>query len=170
MPSRIFTVATIAAASLGLAACTSGYGSYGLSAGYGSGYYDGYGYDGYGSSYYPSSYYGWNNGFYYPGTGYYLYDTGGRRHRWSDSQRRYWESRRDRREVQANWSAFRQDRRQDRNAYRTERREDRQGLRSGQVTRPEFRQDRAQDRKAYRAERREDRQDLRRENRRDRRN
>src|SRR3546814_8244907 len=57
------------------------------------GYDDGYGYGGvsvgsgyYGSSYYDPYYggnYGWYNGYYYPGAGYYVYDRGGKRHRWN---------------------------------------------------------------------------------------
>jgi hypothetical protein len=62
----------------------------------GSGYYAGGYYDDYwGPGYYSPGYYGgWYNGFYYPGSGYYVYDRGGRRHRWNDGQRRYWEGRR----------------------------------------------------------------------------
>ncbi|KFG88384.1 Peptidase [Sphingobium herbicidovorans NBRC 16415] len=62
----------------------------------GSGYYAGGYYDDYwGPGYYQPGYYGgWYNGFYYPGSGYYVYDRGGRRHRWNDGQRRYWEGRR----------------------------------------------------------------------------
>ena len=59
---------------------------------YGGGYYDDY----WGPGYYGSGYYsGWYNGYYYPGSGYYVYDRGGRRHRWNDGQRRYWEHRRE---------------------------------------------------------------------------
>jgi hypothetical protein len=66
-----------------------GYGYGGVSAGYGYPGYYGYGdpYDSYG--------YGWYDGFYYPGSGYYIYDRGGHRHRWDDHHRRYWEGRRD---------------------------------------------------------------------------
>ena len=39
-----------------------------------------YGDYGYG---YPS--YGWNDDFYYPGTGYYVYSRDGSRHRWTDA-------------------------------------------------------------------------------------
>jgi len=164
--SRTGALLILAAASLGVVGCSSyGTSRYGVSAGY-DGYYDDYGY---GSSYYPASHYGWNGGFYYPGTGYYVYDSGGRGHRWNDGQRRYWESRRDRREVRANWSEFRRDRREDRAEYRTERREDRRAVRSGQVSRPEYRADRREDRREYQQERRQDRREVRRENRRDRR-
>ena len=67
----------------------SGYGNgYPYGAGYGYPYGSGYGYP------YGSSYYGWNNGYYYPGTGYYVYDRDRRPHRWTDAQRRYWERQR----------------------------------------------------------------------------
>lgn len=61
------------------------YGSYGTYGGYGYGspYYGGY----YGSPF------GWYNNYYYPGTGYYVYDTYRRPHLWSDAQRRYWSQR-----------------------------------------------------------------------------
>ena len=106
--SRIRAAGLVIAASLGLSACMSPYGGVGVGvgSGYGSYGYDGYGYGGYGSGYgypgygdygygYPS--YGWYDNLYYPGTGYYVYSRDGSRHRWSDAQRRYWESRRDRR-------------------------------------------------------------------------
>ena len=109
---RILTLRTAAialVAGLGLGGCAYGpYGSYGgLGVGYGNGYYDPYygggyygaGYSRYGSGYgygYGAPYYGWYDGFYYPGTGYYVYDRYRRPHRWSDTQRRYWESRRNR--------------------------------------------------------------------------
>ena len=66
---------------------------YGYGAGYGAGY-PGYGYGagypGYGYGYAP--YWGWYDDFYYPGTGYYVYDSYRRPHRWTDAQRRYWEA------------------------------------------------------------------------------
>jgi hypothetical protein len=79
---------------LGGCAYDDGYGYGGVNVG--SGYYGGGGYyDGYGGGYYqPGAYGGWYNDFYYPGTGYYVYDRGGRRHRWNDGQRSYWEGRR----------------------------------------------------------------------------
>ncbi|MDF0541108.1 peptidase [Sphingobium sp. H39-3-25] len=78
---------------LGLGGCAydDGYGYGGVDIGYGSaygpGYYGpaGYGYGGYG---------GWYDDYYYPGSGYYVYDRGGSRHRWNDRQRGYWEARR----------------------------------------------------------------------------
>jgi hypothetical protein len=78
--------------------------------------YDDYGYGGvslgYGTtSYYGSSpYYGWYDGYYYPGAGYYVYDSNRQRYSWNDRQRRYWEARgdrrQDRRELRENWAEF----------------------------------------------------------------
>ena len=61
----------VTAAAIGV---TARYGSpyYGTSYGYGSGYGSPYGYGPYG---YGSSYYGWNGDYYYPGSGYYVYDS-----------------------------------------------------------------------------------------------
>ena len=115
---RIRTVLVALAATAGLSACAN-IGPYGgVSVGYGSpygsygSYGDPYGY-GYGSGYgyLPAShYYGWYNGYYYPGTGYYVYDPFGNRFRW-DPYRDYWEARRPKddslRDVVANWSEFR---------------------------------------------------------------
>lgn len=74
----------------------------------GTGYYGGGGY--YGDGYYgPTGYYqpggygGWYDNFYYPGSGYYVYDRGGRRQRWNDGQRRYWEGRRAERRDDDRW-------------------------------------------------------------------
>ena len=150
----------VLAASVGLAGCSTygdyGYGYSGVSVGYGTAYS------------YPS--YGWYDDYYYPGTGYYVYNRAGQRYRWNDNQRRYWEARRDRREVRDNRAEYRQDRRADRREYRQERREDRRAVRSGAISRPAYRADRQADRREYRQERREDRRELRRENRCDRRN
>ena len=82
MKRRILAALAATAAALGLNGCVTddyGYGRVGV--GYGSGYYSG-------------PYYGWYDDFYYPGTGYYVYDRNGRRQRWNDRQRRYWEGRR----------------------------------------------------------------------------
>lgn len=74
---------------LALGGCTyDDYGYGGVNVGYGTGYY----YDDY--AYGPYAPYGWYDGYYYPGSGYWLYDRGGVRHRWSDRQRYYWEQRR----------------------------------------------------------------------------
>jgi hypothetical protein len=87
-------VGLVGALTLGGCAYDDGYYG-GVSVGtgyYGGGYYDDY----WGSGYYRPGYYGgWYDGFYYPGSGYYVYDRGGHRHRWNDGQRRYWEGRRD---------------------------------------------------------------------------
>lgn len=94
--------ALAAAAIVGLSACTTPYGYSGVSLGYGSGYgpYAGYGYGyPYGYSrlgYGYSPYWGWNDGFYYPGSGYYVYDRYRTPYRWTDAQRRYWTVRRER--------------------------------------------------------------------------
>ena len=115
-----------------------GYGSpYGsgvsVSVGYGNGYgYSPYGYGsrygyGYGSpygGYYGSPYFGWYNNYYYPGTGYYVYDSYRRPHRWSDAQRTYWTNQKRLYEqnaakagqrsprVETNWGSFSRDRAQ----------------------------------------------------------
>lgn len=108
-------------AGLGLAGCTTygQFGNLGVGVGYGGGYgaygrgycdpyydsycsygYSPYGYSPYGYSRYGYSpygyqpYYGWYDGYYYPGTGYYVYDRDRRAHKMSDAQRRYWEMRR----------------------------------------------------------------------------
>lgn len=91
-----FLAAIGLAGALALGGCAYDDGYYGgVSVGtgyYGGGYYDDY----WGPGYYrPGFYSGWYDGFYYPGSGYYIYDRSGHRHRWNDSQRRYWESRRD---------------------------------------------------------------------------
>lgn len=112
--------------SLGVGYGNYGYGSYGYGypyGGYGYGY--GYPYGAYGSygGLYGSPYWGWYDGLYYPGTGYYVYDTYRRPHVWTDTQKRYWLSRRPTVTtstktvaVKPNWSSFNRDR-----AVRTER-------------------------------------------------
>lgn len=101
-PRILRNLVLISAASLGLAACTDGYGYGGVGYGYG-GYYNDY-YDG---GYYGSPYYGWYDGWYYPGTGYYVFDNRGTRRRWDDGQRRYWEGRRHNREANPQWRGSR---------------------------------------------------------------
>lgn len=100
------TAALTICAAIGLAGCMGPYGYGGVSAGVGNGYYDPYygsgygsygygaGYPGYGFGYGVDPYWGWNDGFYYPGTGYYVYDRDRHRHRLTAAQRRYWELRR----------------------------------------------------------------------------
>lgn len=71
----------------GLSACSDGYGyGYGgVASGYGAGPWDPY-YGGYRAD----PYWGWNNDFYYPGTGIYVYDRQNVRRRWNNQQRGYW--------------------------------------------------------------------------------
>ena len=79
MTSSILRLALVGGAALIVAGCAS------------DGYH-GYGYAG--ASYgYSGSGYGWYEDYYYPGTGFYVYERSGKRHRWSDSQRRHWQSR-----------------------------------------------------------------------------
>jgi hypothetical protein len=96
------TAAVLLVAGVGLGGCAYGpYGGLGVGIGYGDGYYDPY-YGGYspygyyGSRYgaYGAPYWGWYDNYYYPGTGYYVYDRYRNPYYWSDSQRRYWERRR----------------------------------------------------------------------------
>jgi hypothetical protein len=109
---RLRTIVFAAVATLGLSACyEDGYGYGGLSVGYGSaGYYDPYYAGGYGAPYW-----GWYDNFYYPGTGFFVYDRFGSRHRWNDRHRHYWEGRRHawRGDVRDRWDGFRGDRRWD---------------------------------------------------------
>lgn len=188
---RNAALALIGAATLGGCATYDPY--YGASVGVGSRYYDpyydrgyspyygggygnyGYGnYGNYGSRYgnYGSPYGGWYQGYYYPGTGVYVYDRQRRSYRLSNAQRRYWEQQRVLRRadprVRENVRQYRGERRDDRRAYRVERRDDRGQLRRGEVTRQEYRADRRNDRRAYNKDQRKDRRELRRENRRDR--
>ena len=98
--------AFILVAGLSAGACST-YGSYG---------YGGYG-GGYGSgvtlSYSGGNYYGWNDGYYYPGTGFYVYDRYRRPYRWNNFQQRYWSDRQRawgdyyRRPMRSNWREFR---------------------------------------------------------------
>ena len=148
---------------LGTTACTNGYGYNGVSVGYNSGYYDnGYGDPGY------ASYYGWYGDYYYPGTGYYVYDRYQRPYRWNDGQRRYWETRRGafgNRAVRDNWNDFRRDVRDERRDYRGDLRGNREAYRAGTINRDQFRQGRRDARQEYRGDVRQDYRTLRRENR-----
>lgn len=91
---RSFTKLALGAALLaGLGACADDYGS-----GYGRGYY--------GSV---APYYGWYGDYYYPGTGYYVYDRSRVARRWSDRDRDYWSARRNGWRggpVRDNWRGF----------------------------------------------------------------
>ena len=111
------------AASAGLAACTNMGPFGGVGVGIGSQYGNPYGYSpygyGYGSPYgsyyggYP--YFGWHNGFYYPGSGYWVYDPDGHPSPITEDQRNYWsnmlakfrEKRGANAEAKANFSGFR---------------------------------------------------------------
>jgi hypothetical protein len=141
---RIPYISMLAAGALALSGCA--YGDLGL--GYGDPYY-GYGYGspyygyGYGSPYYGGGfgyssyyggfgmpYYGWYDNFYYPGTGYYVYDSYRRPHVMSSRQRVYWSQRSPalrtrgtRSSVRENWSGF--DRHATTRAERQQAREDR---------------------------------------------
>jgi len=99
MNRSLVRLGVIAGASIALAGCST---------------YDGYGRHGYGgvSVGYASSrpYYGWYDGYYYPGTGYYVYDRQGSRHRWRDTDRRYWQGNRGGHHVRQNWSGYGRDR------------------------------------------------------------
>ncbi|MEL1249944.1 hypothetical protein [Aurantiacibacter gilvus] len=151
MSPRLLGATLAAVASLGLGACTT---------------YDDYGYPtsrvsvgiGYGAPYY-----GWYDGFYYPGTGYYIYDRRGTRHRWSHRYRDYWLARRPRdHRYYDNWGGYNaphrysgQPRYRDqRRAYRDDRREDRYDR-----DRRQARDDRRDQRGDARRDRREDRYD-----------
>lgn len=147
-------------AALGLGACSGydrGYGYGGVSVGYASSGH-------YGDYYGPS--YGWYKGYYYPGSGFLVYDRGGKSYRWNGAQQRYWEGRsyalRDREDLR-DYRGFRRDSVDDRRAFVDERRDDRRAVRRGEVTREAFRADREADRRAFRGERREDRRDFRRD-------
>lgn len=86
---KLRTIALGAAAAAMLTACVDdGYGG-GVSVGYRSvGYYSDF-YDGA----YGTPYYGWYRGYYYPGSGYYVYDRDRRPVRWTEGQRHYWNRR-----------------------------------------------------------------------------
>lgn len=109
---RIPYISLIAAGALTLGGCA--YGDLGYGIGYGGGYgsygYGGYGYD-YASPYYGgygSPYFGWYDDFYYPGTGYYVYDSYRRPHVWNSRQRSYWMSHQTSGTTtkSANWTGF----------------------------------------------------------------
>ena len=147
MFANLLRATLIAGAAVGLAACAEDYG-YGGGVGYAGGYgyeagpYDGYYGNPYGYSSVPFGYagagFGWYGDYYYPGTGYYVYDRGGHRRQWDRGQQTYWSGRA-----------------HERHDFRAQRNVDRAALASGQVTRPAYRADRRQDRSAYQAYRAE---------------
>ena len=104
---RIPFISLIAGGALALGGCA--YGGLGLGLGYGGGYGYGYGSPYYGGYGYGSAitaatatavrlrrlwlrlaYYGWYDNYYYPGTGYYVYDSYRRPHAMTTTQRHYW--------------------------------------------------------------------------------
>ena len=146
---RIPFISALAAGALALGGCAygdmgmgvglgygGGYGNYGYSP-YGGSYYGaGYGYSpynyGYGGYGYGSPYYGWYDDYYYPGTGYYVYDSYRRPYAMSTTQRAYWSQRSPaltqsttttRTSVKPNWSTF------DKRTERQQKREERQSTR-----------------------------------------
>jgi hypothetical protein len=131
--ARLRAAALLLASAAGLSACSYyddgyGYGGVSVGVGYGDGYCDPYWDDCYrGRAYDP--WYGWYGDYYYPGIGFYVYDRWGRRYRWADDHRRYWEGRRhhwrdrdwnDRRWER--WEGFRGDRWRDGRRWRDDRR------------------------------------------------
>ena len=121
MASRLAT-GLLLAAGLSLGACYSddyGYGYGGVALSYGSlAYYPGYqypysypypaypypGYFGGWGHYRAYPYWGWHDGYYYPGSGVYVYDRWRRPHHWNDGYRRYWGGRRDYWRGRGEWS------------------------------------------------------------------
>ena len=104
------TAAILVAAGVGLGGCATyspfGYGS-GVSVSYGDRYYDPYYSSRYGSRYgYGYAPYGWYDGYYYPGTGYYVYDQYRNPYYWNDYQRRYWTVRQKDPSVREVWTDF----------------------------------------------------------------
>lgn len=150
MVQRIVMAAALGAAGLALGGCADhdgyggglGYAGYydeGAYGGYGpAGYYEPYGYGGYG--------FGWYGDFYYPGIGIYVYDRERRPYRWTDGQRRYWQSRRGYGNPQGrgNWQAFGGGVRDARQGDRQDVSRDRQALPAGT-----FRAQRGEARQAY---------------------
>jgi len=166
MFKRIGMAVALLGASLGVSACaTDGYGYGGVSAGYGGFYGDPY-HGGYGAAYAGAGY-GWYDGFYYPGTGAFVYDRYRRPQRWNDGQRRYWQGRPGygNPQVRANWRDFRRDVAGERRDYRGDLRANRQAYRGGTIDRGQFLQGRRDARQEYRSDVRRDYRDLRRQNR-----
>jgi len=143
---RIRAAVLVVTASVGLSACAA-YDGYG----YGGGYYG----SGYGMA--DAPYYGWYNDYYYPGTGYYVYDRDGRHHAWDRDQRRYWQSRaRYRGNRGANWQNYRANR-GDRPQVTPARPVTREDWRSSRPGREQYRSDRRGDQRQSRRRGRGDR-------------
>ena len=122
MRMRLVLTIALAAGVLSLSACADDmYGPYGyggMNVGYGYGGYYGpydYGYGPYGYGYGYNGYdpFGWYDDFYYPGVGFYVYDSYRRPHYWNGTQQRYWSGRVSNFQRQtgttsahANWSGF----------------------------------------------------------------
>jgi hypothetical protein len=76
------------AAGFGLSGCVDdGYGYGGVGVGYDAAY------DPYYGGFSADPYWGWEGDYYYPGSGYYVYDRDYRRHRWTGAQQHYWQGR-----------------------------------------------------------------------------
>jgi len=144
---RLALLGVIFGVGLGTAGCTDGYGYSGVAVGYGGGAYgDGYGYSdpyggyGYAGGYGYPSYFGWYGDYYYPGTGIYVYDQYRRPYRWNDTQRRYWEGRRNGyrgdRSVRNDWNGFDRSRG---DGYHADRTQGAQGFRDGGNRAPGYR-------------------------------
>lgn len=92
----LLTLAIAGTLGIGLSACADGYGGRHGGLAYNSDYDRYYGDAGgyrsvpYG---YAGSNFGWSGSYYYPGTGTYVYDRGGRQRQWSSRQQRYWHDR-----------------------------------------------------------------------------
>lgn len=68
-------------------ACNDGYGYSGVSVGYADAW------DPYYGGFRADPYWGWYGGYYYPGSGIYVYDRDHHRHRWDGATRDYWRGR-----------------------------------------------------------------------------
>jgi hypothetical protein len=104
---RVPLVLLTAAAALSLGACADGYTGVNVGLGYDYPFYDpaacwNTGWSDYG---WAGAYCAWYDGFFYPGTGIYVYDRYRHPHLCSDAERTYWSQRRDQWHDQATVSA-----------------------------------------------------------------